>query len=76
MLFEIVNVAILFLCLLFANTAYFTWEDDVSFWDDPWELPEESGDGTLLTWLGSTEVWAYLWNWLSQPRKLDPTSCY
>lgn len=75
MFFEIITVVILCFALLFANAAYFTWEDDISFWDDPWEFPEESGDGTLLTWLGSTEVWADLWNWLSQPRKFARTSC-
>lgn len=75
MFIEIITMAILCFALLFANAAYLSWEDDISFWDDPWEFPEESGDGTMLTWLGSTEVWADLWNWLSQPRKFVRTSC-
>lgn len=76
MFFEIITMAILCFALLLANAAYFSWDDDISFWDDPWELPEESADGTLLTWLGSTEVWADLWDWLSQPREFARTSCH
>lgn len=74
MFFEIMPLAILCFGLLFAN-AYFSWEDDICFWDDPWEFPEESGEGTLLTWFGSTEVWADLWNWLSQPREFARPFC-
>lgn len=72
MFFESITMIILTSALLFANAEYLPWEDDLSFWDDLWELPEQSVDGTISTWLHSSEVWADLLSWLSQPRELSP----
>lgn len=63
-------MVILSSALLFADSQDFSWEDDISSWDDMWEFPGQSIDGLLLTLLDLTTVWDDLLRWLSQPRGL------